>query len=171
MNTRHQVNKNGKLLYLSLLSYAELGRDPSDIELTQNTTGLQTLTHFEQAAVVIFQDRLMQLDQLTRVVAIPGSVADSVHREALAEAARDLGGLDAVVNNAGILGPSPQPELFDYPLDTLSEVYRINTIAPLGVLQAVRDQLKPGARVLNITSDAGVNAYEVGVGTVRVRRP
>src|SRR6185436_4527247 len=70
-----------------------------------------------------------------------------------------VGGLDAVVNNAGVLGPSPQPSLLDYPLDTLEQVYRANTLAPLGVIQAVRHELKPGARILNITSDAGVQAY------------
>ena len=74
-------------------------------------------------------------------------------------AARAAGGLDAVINNAGILGPSPQPELLNYPLDTLAEVLRTNTIAPLGVIQAVRYALKPDARILNITSDAGVEAY------------
>lgn len=95
----------------------------------------------------------------TTVVAIPGDVTDPAHRQALAAASRELGGLDAVVNNAGILGPSPQPALLDYPLDTLEQVYRANVIAPLGVLQAVRDQLRPGARILNITSDAGVEAY------------
>ena len=95
----------------------------------------------------------------TTVVAIAGDVTDPAHRGALTEAARELGGLDAVVNNAGILGPSPQPELLDYPLDTLEQVYRTNVVAPLGVLQAVRGQLRPGARILNITSDAGVEAY------------
>src|SRR5438132_10393981 len=63
---------------------------------------------------------------------------------------------DAVVNNAGILGPSPQPVLLDYPLDVLEQVYRTNVIAPLGIIQAVRDVLKPGACIVNITSDAGV---------------
>src|SRR5262249_2977221 len=43
------------------------------------------------------------------VVAMPGDVTDDGHRLALAEAARELGGLDAIVNNASILGPSPQP--------------------------------------------------------------
>ena len=33
-------------------------------------------------------------------------------------------------------------------------------VAPLGVLQAVRDYLNPGACVIHITSDAGVEAYE-----------
>ena len=99
------------------------------------------------------------LSQQSRVTALAGDVADAAHRRALAVAARAAGGLDAVINNAGILGPSPQPELLDYPLDTLAEVLRINTIAPLGVIQAVRYALKPGARIINISSDAGVEAY------------
>ncbi|MGH2709340.1 MAG: SDR family oxidoreductase [Actinomycetota bacterium] len=67
--------------------------------------------------------------------------------------------LDVLVNNAGILGPSPQPALLDYPLDVLAEVYRANVLAPLGVIQALREELKPDARVINVTSDAGVTAY------------
>jgi NAD(P)-dependent dehydrogenase (short-subunit alcohol dehydrogenase family) len=100
------------------------------------------------------------LSELTQVIAIPGDVTDEGHRQALAEASRGVGGLDALVNNASILGPSPQPQLLDYPLDVLEEVYRTNTIAPLALIQAVRNQLKPGARVLNITSDAAVEPYE-----------
>ncbi len=101
-----------------------------------------------------------ELTDLTRVVAIPGDVRNEDHRRALADAARDVGGLDALVNNASILGPSPQPELLDYPLDVLEKVYRANTIAPLALIQSVRHTLKPGARILNITSDAAVEPYE-----------
>jgi NAD(P)-dependent dehydrogenase (short-subunit alcohol dehydrogenase family) len=100
------------------------------------------------------------LADLTRVVAIPGDVTDEDHRRALAGAARDAGGLDALINNASILGPSPQPTLLDYPLDTLEEVYRANAIAPLALIQTVRDELRPGARILNVTSDAAVEPYE-----------
>lgn len=100
-----------------------------------------------------------ELAQHTHVVAVPGSVTDASHRQALADAASEIGGLDVVVNNASMLGPSPQPALIDYPLDVLENVYRTNVVAPLGVLQAVRAHLKPGARILNITSDAGVEAY------------
>jgi len=100
-----------------------------------------------------------ELGQLTEVLSVPGDIADEGHRHELARAAISFGGLDAVVNNAGILGPSPQPDLLDYPLDVLEQVYRINVIAQLGVLQAVREQLKPSARILNITSDAGIQAY------------
>jgi NAD(P)-dependent dehydrogenase (short-subunit alcohol dehydrogenase family) len=79
-----------------------------------------------------------ELARLTEVIAIPGDVAEPAHRQALASAARQAGGLDAVMNNASILGPSPQPALLDYPLDVLEQVYRTNAIAPLGVLQSVR---------------------------------
>jgi len=94
------------------------------------------------------------------IVAVAGDVVDAGHRGELSKAAQDAGGVDIVVNNAGILGPSPQPSLLDYPLDVLEDVYRANTIAPLAVLQAVRGSMKTGAKVINITSDAGVEAYE-----------
>jgi NAD(P)-dependent dehydrogenase (short-subunit alcohol dehydrogenase family) len=100
-----------------------------------------------------------ELSQLTRVIAIPGDVTDEEHRRALEKAAHEVGGLDALVNNASILGPSPQPHLLDYPLDVLEEVYRTNAVAPLALVQAVGEDLKPGARILNITSDAGVEPY------------
>src|SRR5579872_2963223 len=67
-----------------------------------------------------------ELSALTHVVAIPGDVTDAAHRSALAEAVSELGGLDALINNASILGPSPQPALLEYPLDVLEEVYRTN---------------------------------------------
>lgn len=100
-----------------------------------------------------------ELHELTRVIALAGDVTDAAHRLQLAAAAADLGGLDAVINNAGMLGPSPQPALLDYPLDVLEQVYRANVVAPLAVLQAVRPHLKPNARLINVSSDAAVEAY------------
>lgn len=100
-----------------------------------------------------------ELAKVTHVAAIPGDVTDPDHRRELAVLARGHNGLDALVNNAGALGPSPQPGLLDYPLDTLKAVFDTNVIAPLGVIQALRSDLKPNARIINVTSDAGVNAY------------
>jgi NAD(P)-dependent dehydrogenase (short-subunit alcohol dehydrogenase family)/catechol 2,3-dioxygenase-like lactoylglutathione lyase family enzyme len=100
-----------------------------------------------------------ELAAQTQVIAIPGDVTYPAHRQALADAARSLGGLDALVNNASILGPSPQPALLDYPLETLEAVYRANVVAPLALIQAARDALKPGARIINVTSDAAVEQY------------
>ena len=102
----------------------------------------------------------VELADFTHVVAIPGDVTDDEHRRSLAGAARELGDLDVLVNNASILGPSPQPALLDYPLETLEEVYRANTLAPIALIQALRHDLKPGSRILNVTSDAAVEPYE-----------
>ena len=89
-------------------------------------------------------------------IGIPGDVADAVHREALVAAA---GPVDLLVNNASVLGPSPQPQLADYPLAELRRVYEVNVVAPLALIQAALPSLGPEARILNVTSDAGAEAY------------
>lgn len=109
------------------------------------------------------EDTRRVLAKSTSVIAIQGDVTDYAQHRAFAEAAEQFGGLDGVVNNASILGASPQPNLLDYPLNVLEHVYRVNVIAPLAVLQAVRLSLKPGARIINVSSDAGVESY-VGWG-------
>jgi NAD(P)-dependent dehydrogenase (short-subunit alcohol dehydrogenase family) len=95
----------------------------------------------------------------TNVIAIPGSVTDEMHCKALAQATSQLSGLDVLVNNASFLGPSPQPTLLDYPLEVLEQVYRTNVIAPLALIQSLYSFLKPNACIINVTSDAGVEAY------------
>lgn len=102
----------------------------------------------------------VELQPLTHIVAIPGDVADPTHRLALKDATRALGGLNVLVNNASFLGPSPQPNLLDYSVDVLERVFLVNTFAPLALVQTLRDELKDGAKVLNISSDAAVEAYE-----------
>jgi len=101
-----------------------------------------------------------ELGERTTVVALAGDVGDEAHRQALASAATELGGLDALVHNASILGPSPQPALADYPLEVLERVYAVNTLGPLRLTQLLLGHLQPGARVLAVTSDAAVEAYE-----------
>jgi NAD(P)-dependent dehydrogenase (short-subunit alcohol dehydrogenase family) len=99
-----------------------------------------------------------ELAAITEVVAVPGDVADAAHRRALVDAAGPR--IDLLVNNASILGPSPQPRLADYPLDVLERVYRVNALAPLALFQSALPALHPGACVINVTSDAAVEAYE-----------
>ncbi len=99
-----------------------------------------------------------ELSHITEVAAVAGDVADDWHRGALVEAAGER--IDLLVNNAGILGPSPQPGLAAYPLRELSRVYEINVLAPLALTQLVLPRMPDGAAVINITSDAAVEAYE-----------
>ncbi len=102
------------------------------------------------------------LDAATReldgVLAIPGDLSDHEHRRALAEAAGTE--IDLVVNNASLLGPSPQPPLAHYPLAELGRVYDVNVVAPLALVQLALPRLREGAAILDVTSDAAVQPYE-----------
>jgi NAD(P)-dependent dehydrogenase (short-subunit alcohol dehydrogenase family) len=99
-----------------------------------------------------------ELSHITEVAAIAGDISDDWHRGALVEAAGEQ--VDLLVNNASVLGPSPQPGLAEYPLDVLADVYRVNVIAPLALTQLVLPRLTDRAAIVNITSDAAVEPYE-----------
>ncbi len=95
-----------------------------------------------------------------RVEARTGSVGDAGHRAELVAAARDLGGLDLLVNNAGLLGPSPLPPLAALGAPAYREVLEIGVVAPLALTQLALPLLRQrSGAVLNVTSDAAVEAY------------
>ncbi len=99
-----------------------------------------------------------ELGAITDVVAVPGDVADPAHRMAIVHAAGQE--IDVLVNNASILGPSPQPALARYPLAVLEQVYRVNVFAPLALAQLVLPRMPDGGAILNVTSDAAVEPYD-----------
>jgi NAD(P)-dependent dehydrogenase (short-subunit alcohol dehydrogenase family) len=101
-----------------------------------------------------------RLEGLTDVRVVPGDVADEHHRRELIAVARAVGGLDLVVHNASLLGPSPQPPLAEYPIDVFEQVHAVNVVAPLRLTQLALPVLRPGARILAVTSDAAVEPYE-----------
>jgi NAD(P)-dependent dehydrogenase (short-subunit alcohol dehydrogenase family) len=96
------------------------------------------------------------------IAAVPGDVTDPDHRHNLTGAAFDLGGLDLLVNNAGTLGAAPLPPLSDYPLGDLRVALEVNVVAQLGLIQDALPLLldSPHPRLIDITSDAAVEAYE-----------
>ncbi len=100
-----------------------------------------------------------ELSRRTEVVALAGDVTDPLHRQSLLEAVRTAGGLDVLVNNASILGVSPQPRLLEFPMDAFEQLYRVNVFAPLALVQMLHAEFRKGGCVINITSDAGVEAY------------
>ncbi|MQA79238.1 MAG: SDR family NAD(P)-dependent oxidoreductase [Streptosporangiales bacterium] len=98
---------------------------------------------------------------ITGVTAVPGDVRDPAHQAELVRAAGGLGSLHLLVNSAGILGPSPQPSVADYPADVLREVVEANLVAPWTLTQRVLPALRANAgAVVNVTSDAAVEPYE-----------
>ena len=94
------------------------------------------------------------------VVALQGDVSDERHRRDLVEAAGALGDLHALVNNAGILGPSPPPRLDALELEALRSLYEVNVLAPLRLFQlSARLLARSSGCVVNVTSEAGVAAF------------
>ena len=101
-----------------------------------------------------------ELGRLTTVVTLTGDVVEEDHRSCLVAEAARLGRLEVLVNNASILGPSPQPSLAHYPLDELRHVYEVNVVAPLRLVQLALPLLEAaGGRVVNVTSDAAREPY------------
>ena len=94
-------------------------------------------------------------------IAINGDVTDPQHATALVAAAQDLGDLELLVNNASTLGPSPLPSLADYPIAALAHVHDVNVAVPLRLIQLALPALRrtQGA-IVNVTSDAAIEAYE-----------
>ncbi|GGY15220.1 oxidoreductase [Streptomyces tanashiensis] len=101
-----------------------------------------------------------------RVVARAGDVTDAAHRRELVAAARELGGLDLLVNNAAILGVEPLVPLGDQPLDGFRAALEVNVVAPLGLLQEALPLLRaaPAGAVIGLSSDAAVTAYRTWGG-------
>jgi NAD(P)-dependent dehydrogenase (short-subunit alcohol dehydrogenase family) len=115
-------------------------------------------TLVERGWRVVVDARRLQPALPKGVVSVEGDVADPAHRRELVEAAGRR--IDLLVNNASDLGPSPLPSLADHDLDRLERVYRVNVLAPLGLTQLALPRMPAGARILNVTSDAAVEAYE-----------
>ena len=97
----------------------------------------------------------------TGAQAVRGDVADPDHRRHHVEAARSTTGrLDLLVNNASTLGASPLPRLRDLGAEILEQVYRVNVVAPLALIQEALGLLtRSDGTILNLTSDAAVEAY------------
>jgi NAD(P)-dependent dehydrogenase (short-subunit alcohol dehydrogenase family) len=95
-----------------------------------------------------------------RFVMVPGDVTDPGHRAELVAAARSIGTIALLMNNASRLGPSPQPGLAAYPQPDLAAVYAVNVLAPVALTQLVMaDLLSADGTLINVSSDAAVEAY------------
>lgn len=93
-----------------------------------------------------------------RVLEVPGDVSDAAVRARLVDAARQLGGLDVLVNNAselGTIGP-----LLDFEVTRFGRVFPVNAGAPIALVQlAVPLLAERRGLIVNVTSDAARAAY------------
>jgi short-subunit dehydrogenase len=110
------------------------------------------------------EDRLAmaarELSRWTDVEAVAGDVGEDAE-QIVDRALHRFERIDVLINNASDLGPSPMPQLAEYPWKALLRVLRVNAVAPLHLTQLVLPQMKErrSGTIVNITSDAGVNAY------------
>lgn len=87
----------------------------------------------------------------------------------VARAAAELGGIDVLVNCAGIEIPAPLATLR---LDDLDRILAVNLRGPILVAQAVLPHLSKGGRIINIASElaylgrAGSSAYAATKGGI-----
>lgn len=102
-----------------------------------------------------------QLSGLTEVSIVVGDISEEKHQLALMNhLVREEIKLDLVVNNASELGISPMKPVLEYPVDKILPLIKVNTVAPVAVLQRIMTRLEEGAQIVNVSSDAAVEAYE-----------
>jgi NAD(P)-dependent dehydrogenase (short-subunit alcohol dehydrogenase family) len=92
-------------------------------------------------------------------------VSDGDSVAALAQAIGDRP-IDVLINNAGMAGPDFQHQgLADMDYDGWAETFAVNTMAPLRVLQAFRQNLSKGsnARAVTVTSQMGAIGLDMAV--------
>lgn len=69
-----------------------------------------------------------------------------------------LGAVDVLVNNAGVIGPDRQSTL-DMDFEGFEQTLMVNALAPLAMAQAVRPQMRAGGRILTISSQMSWMGY------------
>jgi NAD(P)-dependent dehydrogenase (short-subunit alcohol dehydrogenase family) len=93
-----------------------------------------------------------------RVVAIAGDVTDAPTRRSWIAAARELGGLNVLVNNASELGGIGPLLTFD--VQRFARLFPVNAGAPLALIQLAAPLLaERHGLIVNVTSDAATGAY------------
>jgi NAD(P)-dependent dehydrogenase (short-subunit alcohol dehydrogenase family) len=100
-----------------------------------------------------------------RVVPVDGDITDTSVRAGLIDAARELGGLNVLVNNASELGGIGP--LIDFDVTRFGRLFPVNTGAPIALIQAAVPLLaERQGLIVNVTSDAARD----GGRMVRARR-
>jgi len=147
--------------------------NPLRVVITGGTSGLglALVREFRRrgASVAFVARRAAAVREVASENRARGIVADvarkeDIHRIAL-QATAALGGVDVLVNNASSLGAEPLALLADTECEQLEQALATNVLGPFRLTKALLGALSAAARegrgavVLNISSDAAVNAY------------
>ena len=108
------------------------------------------------------REEVRQIAPKIDIVAIEADVSKprDIERIVATTLAQFKGRLDVLVNNASTIGPSPMPNLLDYPVEDFREVLDTNLIGPfLLIKNALPAMIECGGSIINVTSDAGQVGY------------
>jgi NAD(P)-dependent dehydrogenase (short-subunit alcohol dehydrogenase family) len=108
------------------------------------------------------RDEIRQIAPKIDIVAIEADVSKprDIERIIATTLAQFKGRLDVLVNNASTIGPSPMPNLLDYPVEDFREVIDTNLIGPFLLIKTVLPaMIERGGSIINVTSDAGQVGY------------
>ena len=143
------------------------------IAITGGTSGLglalvrQLVARGAQVAFVARTARAVeQIANETGAYGIVGDVGrkEDIYPIAL-QVTGNLGGLDALINNASVLGPTPLALLADTQCEELEQALTVNLFGPFRLTKALFGSLSASARigrsavVINISSDAAITPY------------
>src|SRR5215831_14823987 len=143
------------------------------IAITGGTSGLGLALVRQLAArgarVAFVARTARTVEQITNETGACGIVGDVGRKEDIYPVALqvigNLGGLDALINNASALGPTPLALLADTECEELEQALAVNLLAPFRLTKALFGALSASARsgrgavVINISSDAAITHY------------
>jgi NAD(P)-dependent dehydrogenase (short-subunit alcohol dehydrogenase family) len=138
-----------------------LGREMALRFAREGAAGLSLVArHADKLNAV--RDEIRKVASQTGIVTIEADVSKprDLERIVATTLAQFKGGLDVLVNNASTIGPSPMPNLLDYPAEDFRNVLDTNLIGPfLLIKNALPAMIERGGSIINVTSDAGQVGY------------
>jgi NAD(P)-dependent dehydrogenase (short-subunit alcohol dehydrogenase family) len=133
-----------------------LGREMALRFACEGAAGLSLVArHVDQLNKV--RDLVRKITPKIDMVVIEADVSNArdIERIVASTLAQFKGRLDVLVNNASTIGPSPMPNLLDYPVEAFRNVLDTNLIGPfLLIKSALPAMIEGGGSIINVTSDA-----------------
>jgi len=138
-----------------------LGREMAVRFAREGAAGLSLVArHADKLNAV--RDEVLKIAPKIDIVTIGADVSkpQDIERIVATTLAQFKGVLDVLVNNASTIGPSPMPNLLDYPVEDFREVLDTNLIGPFVLIKnALPAMIERGGSIINVTSDAGQVGY------------
>ena len=138
-----------------------LGREMALRFAREGVSGLSIVArHVDKLNAV--REEISQIAVKIDIVAIEADVSKprDIERIIATTLAQFKGHFDVLVNNASTIGPSPMPNLLDYPVEDFREVIDTNLIGPFLLIKtALPAMIECGGSIINVTSDAGQVGY------------